>query len=160
MGLRPPLRRTIVVDPGFSAEQRRAIGEEILLFIKTRSKRGKAVGGGPLLGPDNDGRYSKNYVETREFKAAGKSKGKVNLTLTGDMLNGMDVISTSAGQIVIGFPDSDVNDKAVFMQEKGYNFFGISEAEKQTILSKFKLNKIPSIDQNIVKTFLRGIIGS
>lgn len=161
MGLRPALRRTIVVDRGFSEDDRRRIGEAIVEHIVTRTKKGLGVGGKKLQGPDGDGKYSQAYKDHRDFKAAGKSGSTVNLTLTGDMLTSLEVVDVSQpGFIVLGFTDEDDNDKAAFMLEKNYNFFGIDETEKRKILQRFgQPSPIPNIDESIVRNFLRRAFG-
>ncbi len=162
MGLRGPLTHTIVVSLGFTEDQRRSIGQAAVEFIVSRTKRGLGIDGVKLQGPDGDGKYSKSYKDSNEFKAGGKSGSRVNLTLTGDMLTSMDVVDVSRdGIIILGFTDDDDNDKASFMQEKNYNFFGLSEREKRKILERFgQPSNIPDIDQGLVRSFLRRALGS
>lgn len=58
-------------------------------------------------GFDKDGRafprYSKEYINSLDFKNAGKSKSKVDLQLSGDMLAALDLLSHRKGKLVIGF---------------------------------------------------------
>lgn len=61
-------------------------------------------------GLDKDGKpfrkYSKSYVESLAGQIGGKTKnGKVNLQLSGDMLAAMTVLSSSEGEIRIGWRD-------------------------------------------------------
>lgn len=68
-------------------------------------------------GLDKDGRkfpgYSPEYVKSLDFKIAGKSKGDVNLTLSGDMLAAIDILQDKPGLIRIGFEKgSDENARA------------------------------------------------
>lgn len=48
-------------------------------------------------------KYSKSYIESLDFKNAGKSPGSVDLQLSGDMLAAMTLLSEKSGQITIGF---------------------------------------------------------
>lgn len=159
MGIRPPLTRTYVVDPRFDEATRRQIGEAIVEYIFRRSKRGQGKDQQPLRGPDGDARYSDSYVNSVEFKAAGKSGRRPNMTLTGDMLTSMAVTNVSArGRVTIGFLDDADNDKAWFMMEKNYNFFELSERELQQILNRFgQTTQTPQIDRGVVNAFLRNI---
>lgn len=159
MALRPPLTYTMSVPMALSESERRKVGEAAIDYMRRRAKQGKGVGNKRLKGPDNDGRYSQSYVNSSEFEAAGKTAGRVNLTFSGEMLFAMEVQNTSrAGQVVIGFGDADSNDKAVFLKEKNYDWFGLDENERRMIVSKFVGGEAPSIDSGIVSEFLRGLI--
>ena len=57
-------------------------------------------------------KYDDDYVASDEFKAAGKSKNKVNMTLYGDMLAQMEVLNFSDSKVTIGWQDSTQNAKA------------------------------------------------
>ena len=124
---------TMFVDPAFNFDGRQDIGNAAFDYIRTRSKNGLGVGGKPF------GKYSKAYKKQRDFINAGKTgETRVNLTLTGDMLDSMEVLDASiAGRIVIGYPDGDESDKSVFMEEKGYAFLGLDSDEISSILSDF-----------------------
>jgi hypothetical protein len=58
-----------------------AIGQVLIDQMLVRVADGAGIGGVKLKSP-----YSDSYAKSVEFKAAGKSKGKVNMNLTGDML--------------------------------------------------------------------------
>ena len=45
----------------------------------------------------------------------------------------------------------------VFLLEKNYEWFGLSEDERLKIVSKFQSNTTPSIDSSLVDSFLRGL---
>ena len=158
MGLTPPLRLTVNVPLTLTERERIAVGEEVIDYIRNRARRGLGVGNKPLRGPDGDGKYSKSYKESAEFKAAGKTGSKVNLTFSGEMLFAMEVQDVSqAGRVIIGFGDDDNNDKAVFLLEKNYEWFGLTEDERLKIVSKFQGSTTPSIDSSLVESFLRGL---
>ena len=145
---------TVFVNTGFTFQERREIGEEIIRFIKARTRAGRGIGGDTFQGPDGDNKYSQNYKNTAEFKLAKRGQSTVNLTLTGEMLNTLEVLDISlAGRIEIGYPDGDEADKSVFMREKGYDFLGLSDQERDVILRRFR---DPTAT---LSTLLRRIVG-
>ena len=138
---------TAFINPAYDIDDRREIAKAIISFIKERTSEGKGIGGKPF------GSYSKNYVKQRDFEIAGKEAGTVNLTLTGDMLDSIQMLDiTIAGRIVVGILEGSEADKAGWMAEKGYNFLGVSDDELELILSDFEepsanLNEILRIFQ-------------
>ncbi len=114
-----------------------ALGQAIIDRMLARTDKNEAYGGGALKSP-----YSKAYQKSLEFKAAGKKAGDVNMTLTGDMLASIDVLSTSGNKIKIGIADE-------LQILKGFNhqtgdtvpkraFFGVTKDELKEIGVKFK----------------------
>lgn len=96
----------IKIPKRFSSDDAEAIAEELVDYIIERTKKGHGADG-KFPG------YSDSYKKSFEFKVAGKSPGKVNLTLSGEMLDSLSVISATSGEIVIGYEDDDPNsDKA------------------------------------------------
>jgi hypothetical protein len=138
---------TMFIDTGYSYDERKAIGLAAIRYIKERSQSGKGIGDKPF------GKYSKNYIRTRDFKIAKEGETKVNLTLTGDMLDSMEVLDASvAGRVVIGFQDGPESDKSIYMEDKGYAFLGLEADEIETILADFSE---PSASlRDIVKSLL------
>lgn len=125
---------------------REAIGEAILARIRERTQQEKM---GMSFGADGRGRpvslkkpYSKEYSETLDFKAFGKSRSEVNMTLTGDMLGLMDIKRQDGNSITIGWTDATENAKA-YNHSVGDTvprrpFFGISKTELQDIKKEFR----------------------
>lgn len=124
------------VDLSEDESLKQAIGQVMIDQMLSRIDDGRGIGGVKLKSP-----YSKGYSESLEFKAAGKSKNKVNMKLTGDMLAAIDIISTRGNKIVIGINEDEVS--------KAYNhqtgdtvtkrpFFGFTKGEMTEILSEFK----------------------
>jgi uncharacterized protein YuzE len=125
----------------------REIGQAIIDYMVERAEDGKGLNGVKLKSP-----YSKEYSESLDFKAAGKSKSKVNMTLSGDMLASIDIVDQSGSVIEIGIEDSEQAVKA-YGHQTGFEghpvldgpkrpFFGVSVKELQKeILPQFK-NKI------------------
>lgn len=128
----------IAIDPSLDAEAREALADDILEYIKRRTESGV----------DKDGRkfpgYSKAYIESLDFKIGGKRKGKVDLTLSGDMLASLDLLKHKKGELVIGFePGTDENARAEGNilgsyggdpnPSKARDFLGISEKDLKRI---------------------------
>jgi len=101
---------------------------------------------------DKNGRgfrkYSKAYVKSTDFKIAGKDAGKVDLTLSGDMLGTMQVLEVSGPSITIGWNVSVEDEKAGFhvsgtgkMPKR--DFLGLPKGEQYTIL-KSVLRDVPT----------------
>lgn len=114
-----------------------ALAQAIIDRMLKRTNDNQAFGGGHLKSP-----YSKPYQHSLQFKAAGKKANDINMTLTGDMLAAIDVVSTSGNKIKIG-----INDELQVL--KGFNhqtgdtvpkrpFFGVTKAELLTIAADFK----------------------
>jgi len=114
-----------------------AIGQKIIDRIVTRTEAGKG------LSFNSDGKastlnlkspYSKEYANSTEFKAHGKSRGNVNMTLTGDMLGLIDIKRKTSDTITIGWNKGDGQDAKAFNHNTGDTvpkrpFFGVSRTE-------------------------------
>lgn len=133
---------TIKIPEEYTAMERELIGQEILDLIRERSQSGK----------DKKGRtfpkYSESYVKSLDFKIAGKKKGQVNLTLSGDMLGAMDLLAHKKGQLTVGFeagtPENaraDGNIRGTYGQPKAVgpkrDFLGLTKKELEAILAKY-----------------------
>lgn len=126
-----PSQSFIVSIPAhMDLRQRRLIGEDILAFIRSRTSKGLDIYGRPFIP------YSKVYKDSLDFRNAGKTE-KVNLTLTGEMVNLLMVLSTGAGWIKIGFDDRQENDKASYNRQHGRNFMGITEKDVNNIVKRY-----------------------
>lgn len=137
------LKELFGVDLSEDESLKQAIGQVMIDQMLARIDDGRGIGGVKLKSP-----YSKVYSESLEFKAAGKSKNKVNMKLTGDMLAAIDIVSTRGNKIVIGINEDEV--------PKAYNhqtgdtvtkrpFFGFTKGELNDIVSEFK----PQIKQAV-----------
>ncbi len=80
-----------------TSSQRRELADLVIEHIYDRTDRGLDANGKPFK------KYSKSYVESLAGQVGGKSKGRVNLQLSGDMLAAMTVLSHSEGEIKIGW---------------------------------------------------------
>lgn len=116
------------------------IAEEIIDFIIERTKNGKGMDGERFPG------YSKAYKDSLDFKIAGKTN-KVDLTLSGEMLDSIELIQAKKGKIKFGYSDS--NDMAGRAEgnilgsyggtpnsKKARNFLEISPKEIAKIVKK------------------------
>lgn len=153
------LKYTAFVDPNYTTAERRQLGIEIVNYIVDRTKNGNGINNKPFKS-----KYSQNYVKTADFKIAGKDPSDVNLTLSGDMLDSVEVLDVSiVGKIVIGFSSDNEEKKAEWLEEKGYRFLGLSDKELQSIISDFgapENDTAPSdISNSLVESFVRGIFG-
>jgi phage gpG-like protein len=128
---------------GYSDDIKEAIAAEIISVIRKRTLKNK----------DKDGEsfpsYSKEYVKSVDFKAAGKSKGDINLTLSGDMLASIELLEKKKNKVVIGFEEgtvqnakADGNIRGTYgrpspIKGKARPFLGISDDELEKILNKY-----------------------
>jgi hypothetical protein len=135
------------VDLSEARPIKEALAQAIVDYMVERTKDGEGI----RFSSDGRGTpitlkkpYSKNYAESLEFKAAGKSRSDVNMTLTGDMLSSIDVLSVSGNKIKIGITDGTQVLKA-FNHITGDTvpsrpFFGVSKSELKEIASPFKVD--------------------
>lgn len=82
-----------------------AIAQKAIDIIIERTQDGKDARGRPFK------KYSKAYMESDSFVGFGKS-GKVDLTLSGDMLGLMEVVKTTSTGFELGWSDETENAKA------------------------------------------------
>lgn len=113
-------------------------------------------------------KYSKSYSESLAFKVFDKSRGDVNMSLTGDMLASIEP-EIDQGKLKLSVT-GDENILKAYAHNTGYKghpvlegkakreFFGITDAE----LAKIKKNFLPDLtkeskkaDEAIVKTLLK-----
>ncbi len=123
-------------DVDFSGERtlKEALGQAIIDKIQERTEAGDGIRGA-LKSP-----YSKLYSQSLEFKAAGKKRGKVNMTLTGDMLASVDLEMGEDGKFKIVIPEDQV--PKAFNHLTGdtvpkRNWFGVTKKELKEILGDF-----------------------
>ena len=117
---------------------REEVALEIIDFIANRTKRNK----------DKDGKKFPKY--TKEYaKIKGTSRSKVDLTLTGEMLDELKLISHRSGSLLIGYDrgDSDLNGKVKGNRlgsyggtpktSKARDFLGIKQKEVEEIVMDY-----------------------
>lgn len=138
------LKELFGVDFKNKRSLREAVGGAILERIRERTSDGNGMsfgGSGRGTPVKLKSPYSKEYSSSLDFKSAGKSRGKVNMTLTGDMLGLMDIKRQTGNSITIGWTDAEENAKA-FNHSVGDTvprrpFFGVSKAELEAIKKEF-----------------------
>ncbi len=132
----------IAIPKGLSASDRETLGDDIIDFIRERTKDGKSWRNRDFAG------YSESYVNSLNFKIAGKSKKDVNLTQSGDTLGALTVLDHRDGRIRIGFEKgsqengiADGNIRGTYGHSKQVgpkrDFLGITKTDLSRILDKF-----------------------
>lgn len=128
----PSQSKIIQIPEGYSGGQRKQIGEDIVRFIKRRTQSGIDINGNLFEG------YSRFYDKS----------GTVDLTVTEQMLNSLELLSHGPGYVRIGFSNSRANDKARWSQSPygeaagkrpAREFVGISQSDLNLILEKYPL---------------------
>lgn len=122
------------------------MADDVIEFIKRRTESGTGVRNGRNYSFPG---YSKGYVKSLDFQNAGKSRGDVNLTLSGDMLAAIELLKDKPGEIVIGFEaGTDENARAEGNQlgtygtktpnpRKARAFLGIADSDLKRLLKAY-----------------------
>lgn len=139
---------TIAIPEVYGPAERQAIGQAIVDFIVLRTREQNLDKNGRSLG-----RYSDSYAASLDFKIAGKRKGTVDLTLSGEMMDALELLNTrQPGQVVIGYSRGDkINGKVEGNRlgtygnrkkvAKARDFLGITETAKRAILANFPIRQ-------------------
>jgi hypothetical protein len=140
-------RFALEIPKEYTPVEREAIANEIIEFIIERTREKKKDKNNKSF-PS----YSKKYKESLDFKIAGKS-GSVDLTLSGEMLDSLELISHKNGKLIIGYDKSDteLNGKVEGnilgsyggkpSDKKARDFLGIAENDLNKILKKFPIEE-------------------
>ena len=134
----------IKIPEQYNQRTAKTIANDLLEFIVDRTKQGKGKDGKDF--PD----YSKTYKESVDYRIAGKD-GTVDLTLSGEMLDSLTVLSAGRGQIVLGYPEGDPNNGKAEgnilgsyggqpNKKRARNFLDLSEKEIASILKDYPLD--------------------
>lgn len=112
------------------------IGQAMIDKIIQRTESHKDVNGSKFAA------YSKEYVDSLQFKAFDKTKSDINMKLTGQMLSTLDITADKGSKITIGWDDEQENAKA-YNHNVGdtvtkREFFGLTDQELQEIKAEFK----------------------
>lgn len=137
----------------YTSDELAAIGQDIVNFIRKRTEQGLDVNGDefkPYTIPK--GKKESPYENSLAFKIAGKTKGKVDLKLSGDMLAMLRVLETKKNAVKIGYDTSDAeagraegNQIGSYGQpransKKARPFIGIDSEQLKAILAKYPLD--------------------
>lgn len=142
----------ITIPRGYNAEKRQAIAQRVLEFIKDRTLSGKDINGKPFPG------YTPSYAKQ-------KGQTNVDLYLSGEMLDNLQILKIGFNYITIGFSGSDElmgkvegNITGSYGQpdpnpKKARNFLGISEKDLNNILREFPLSdseQLEGVRENVL----------
>ncbi len=140
---------TISIPKGYDSDERRSIGLDIIERIIDRTKAGKDKENKDFSGAA--GKYSDEYKKSFEYKLAGKGS-TVNLSLSGEMLNAMEILDNTDGELTIGYRDGDKFNNAKAEgnilgsygrdpnPSKARDFLGITDGEVENILKKYPVS--------------------
>lgn len=152
------IQRVVKIPAAYSARERRAIASDILDYIRERTADGKGKDGKSWSGAA--GKYSKSYKQSLQYQIAGKGN-KVDLKLTGDMLETMRLIEDDKGAIKIGFDEGDAeagkaegNIRGSYGQptgnkSKARDFLALSREEIKKILQNYPLDDKEALKENV-----------
>jgi len=156
----------VSIPKRYTPDERRAIAQEIVEMIRKRTADGKDRRSNPF--PN----YSLAYRQSLDFKNAGKSASAVNLTLSGDMLGALDVLSEKPGAVMIGFQNgteenarADGNIRGTYGQPspipgKRRDFLGLTQAELKMILARYPVNDDEARQERTQTVLEAGATGS
>ena len=144
---------SINIPTGYSDENKKRIGDAIIDFIKNRSKKG--------LDKNNNkfARYTKDYAEEK-----GVSPKDVDLTLSGEMLDSLSVLSVGRKSLDIGYQKGDlINDKVegnitgsygqpMGDSSKARDFLGIDDKDLNFIFNQYPKNDEEQATQRLEDT--------
>lgn len=143
------IQKEIEISTRYSKDERTAIGIDIVRYVRERTLSGKGPGDKAWSG--KAGEYSKAYTDSLDFKIGRKNKGKVNLKLSGDMLEELTLLNEKSGKVKIGFDDSatsagkaEGNIRGTYgnaspIAGKARPFLDLTSKEIASILSKYPL---------------------
>jgi hypothetical protein len=136
----------VSVPSTLSTSERVAVSREVIEFVQTRSENGFDKNDNKFVA------YSKEYIKSLDFKVAGKSPGEVNLTLSGEMLIALDLLSHKRGSLLIGYENgSDENARA---DGNVRGTYGKSSGNKR------KARDFMGIDQDTIDKIVNKVTGT
>lgn len=154
----------IDIPEGYKPTARLAIGQEIIDEIVRRSRQdNKDKNGDPFP------KYTKGYINSLDFKIAGKSPSRVDVTLSGETLDSIRILNHKKGAIQIGFQrGTDANAKAdgnirgtygksTPDSSKARDFLGIPEPDRDKILSNYPLDDLETLRDRVARVKVTAI---
>lgn len=141
------IQKVIKIDKLYNEQERRAIGQEILDYIRKTAAKGIS----PQTGKPFKA-YSDSYKKSLDYKNVKGRSEKVTLSLSGDMLAELDVIENKKGELTIGYEtDNPAAEKAEGNQIGSYGqdhgrskfarpFIKINKDALAAILKKYPIN--------------------
>ena len=137
---------TMKISRKLSRNERLVVADEVLKYIKERTKRGHGKNDRPWKGARAN-EYSKGYKDSLAFMQK-LSKGKVNLELSGDMLTALETKQRN-GEIKVHIPFSEEEwgpAKGNILgsygrkpdSSKARNFLELGRKDQEEIMRRFK----------------------
>ena len=130
---------TFKLPRGYREDDLESIAEDVIQFIKDRSQNGFGVRRGKTY-------QFPEYSEAYRVNVKGGQR-RVDLTLSEEMLNSIEVLDIDGRQVVIGFEEGEQNDKAEGNQlgsygrspnpRKARKFLGLTVEEREAILAAY-----------------------
>jgi hypothetical protein len=144
----------------YSSSERRIIAHEIIDYIRDRTKAGKGEGNRKWSGAA--GRYTKEYMDSQEFRLKSDKSGKVNISLSGDTLDSIEILENKdSGEMAIGIKKSDIdygkaegNIRGTYGQKranpsKARDFMAVTDGEIDKILKRFPLKDKKKLSESL-----------
>ncbi len=163
-------RERIEIPDDIVGENRELLAQEVLQFIRDRTDTGKDKNNVKFP------KYSRSYINSLDFRNAGKKAGNVNIKLSGDTMAAMDVISHKKGSILIGYENgtrennvAEGNITGSYGRNpnpgKARDFLGISKGDLSNIIKREKILDLPKevvqeillFTPELIKAVLSGI---
>jgi hypothetical protein len=139
-------RLNVEVSNRYTAQEKRAIAQDIRDYIIERSRRGLGPGAKPWSG--KAGEYSEEYKNSLEFRIGGKSPNRVDLTLSSEMLDSLRA-NLKSGKIQIDLEENvrgkaEGNIRGTYGKKspipgKQRNFLEMTNTELRNILANYPL---------------------
>ena len=128
------------------ADTRRLIAEDLIQKMIDRNDNNLGVNISSGKEVKLKSPYSKEYSESLTFKAHDKSRGDVNMKLTGSMRASIDLISDSSKKLKIGIDNEDT--PKAFNHQTGDTvtkrpFFGVTKDDLNEIRDKYIDEVVP-----------------
>ena len=126
-------KKTLKIPKDLTPSERIELSDDIIDLIVKRTQRGRDVNNSKFKP------YSKEYAA-----AKGVSRGSVDLTVTGDMLDAVKLLTHRSGSITIGIEKGatdrngvDLNAKAEGNQKvNGREFIGLTQADLDNLIDR------------------------
>lgn len=134
----------IKIPQQYNQRTAKTIANDLLEYIVDRTKQGKGKDGKDFRG------YTEQYEESIDFRLAGKD-GTPDLTLSGEMLDSLTVLSAGRGEIILGYPEGDPNNGKAEgnilgsyggepNKRRARNFLDLSDKEIAKVLKEYPLD--------------------
>lgn len=121
-----------VADDVSSSKAMEAMGEAASELIKKRTRLGYGVdehGGSKKKLKKLSEPYKKTRKRNKSDLSGETTPARSNLTREGDMLNDLGPVSSSQGNVEVGFSNKDSEQKAEWVTEGGRPFNNLSKSE-------------------------------